>query len=497
MSRPNVLLVVLDSVRAKNVGLYGHHRDTTPFLSSYADSATTYRQARSPGIHSVASHASLWTGAAVEEHGITRHEDRLRPETTVWEELSDLGYRTGIFTVNSVLAHASNLTDPFDHTMTQTFSGSSNKPFPDARGPTDSATHDGIAGNLKRALWDEYPVRSLFNGAHHLYQKRRGSAEGTPDSGELIDGFLGWAAGANDDGADDGGANDDGADDGGADDRPWAACLNLMDAHFPYDPAERYDRWGGESLRTLHAEFEKPPANEFVRGRPWWQLEAFEHLYDGAIRQLDAHLKGLFEGLDDAGVHEETLVVLTSDHGEGFGEISRLTGRTRLVDHSWGIHEVLTHVPLVVSYPGQTDPATVDAPATLSAFPDTVRAAVDGSASRDSFVPEGPVVASTERLLPEHDGIFDGSTEAATEYYGPWRAVYERSGDHTMKYAVRGEDTLALRIRDAQEATPVGRDGSKRVEDAFAALEPTDLKGDAGTVEADVEDRLADLGYLR
>ncbi|WP_181692699.1 sulfatase-like hydrolase/transferase [Natronomonas sp. LN261] len=481
MSRPNVLLVVLDSVRAKNVGLYGHHRDTTPFLSSYADGATTYRQARSPGIHSVASHASLWTGAAVEEHGITRHEDRLRPETTVWEELSALGYRTGVFTVNSVLAHASNLTDPFDHAMTQTFSGSSNKPFPGARGPTDSATHDGIAGNLERALRDEYPLRSLYNGAYHLYQKRRGSAEGTPDSGQLIDGFLGWATGNGD----------------GADDRPWAACLNLMDAHFPYDPAERYDRWGGETLRTLHAEFEKPPANEFVRGRPWWQLEAFEHLYDGAIRQLDAHLEGLFEGLEDAGVHEETLVVLTSDHGEGFGEISRLTGRTRLVDHSWGIHEVLTHVPLVVSYPGQTDPVTVDAPATLAAFPDTVRAALDGSASRDSFVPEGPVVASTERLLTEHDGIFEGSTEAATDYYGPWRAVYERSGDHTMKYAVRGEDALALRIRDAREAIPVDRDGSKRVEDAFAALESMDLRGDAGTVEADVEDRLADLGYLR
>ena len=40
MSRPNVLLVVLDSVRAKNAGLYGHHRETTPFLSAYADGAT-------------------------------------------------------------------------------------------------------------------------------------------------------------------------------------------------------------------------------------------------------------------------------------------------------------------------------------------------------------------------------------------------------------------------------------------------------------------------
>lgn len=487
MNRPNVLLVVLDSVRAKNVGLYGHHRETTPFLSSYADGATTYRQARSPGIHSVASHASVWTGAAVEEHGVTRHEDRLRPDTTIWEELSAAGYRTGIFTVNSVLAHASNLTEPFDHVTTQTFSGSSNKPFPDACGPTDSATHDGVAGNLKRSLRDDRPVKSLFNCAHHLYEKRRGSLEEAPDSGQLIDAFLEWTTGDGDLGVGGGPEND----------RPWAACLNLMDAHFPYEPAEKHDLWGGETLRALHAEFEKPPANEFVQGRPWWQLEAFEHLYDGAIRQADAHLKHLLGRLERAGVHEETLVVITSDHGEGFGEVSHLTGRTRLVDHSWGLHEVLAHVPLVVKYPGQTAPATVKAPATLSAFPDTVRAALEGSASRDSFVPDGPVVASTERLLAEHDGIFEGSDEAATDYHGPWRAVYERTGDDTTKYAARGEDALTLRIRDAQEAIPVDRTGSERVEEAFSTLEPMDLKGDSGTVEADVEDRLADLGYLR
>lgn len=487
MSRPNVLLVVLDSVRAKNVGLYEHHHETTPFLSSYADGATTYLQARAPGIHSVASHASLWTGAAVEEHGMTRHEDRLRPDTTIWEELSTVGYRTGIFTINSVLSHASNLTDPFDHAETQTFSGSSSKLFSDARGPTDSVTHDGITGNIQRSLRDDRPVKSLFNCAHHLYEKRRGSLEKAPDSGQLIDSFLQWATNDGDTDVESGARNN----------RPWAACLNLMDAHFPYEPAEKYDLWGGEMLRTLHAELKKPPANEFVQERPWWQLEAFEHLYDGAIRQADAHLKRLLKGLKHAGVHEETLVVITSDHGEGFGEISRLTDRTLLVDHSWGVHEVLTHVPLVVKYPGQTTPTTVEAPATLSAFPDTVRTTIEDSESRDSFAPERPVVTSTERLLPEHNDIFSDSDEAATNYYGPWRAVYERTGDDTRKYAARGEDAITLRIHDAQEAISIDRTGSERVKEAFAALNPKDLKDDAGTVESEIEDHLADLGYLR
>ncbi|GAA0511121.1 Arylsulfatase A [Halorubrum aquaticum] len=477
MRRPNVLLVVLDSLRARNVGLHGHHRETMPFLSEYADGATTYRQARAPGIHSVASHASLWTGTAVAEHGITRHADRLRAGTTIWEELAENGYRTGVFTVNSVVAHASNLVEPFDHVETDEFSDSVEKPFPDAHSPTDIASHEGIVGNLVRSLRDDTPIKSLLNAADHLYRKQRGRLEPTLDSEKLIERFLEWQAESDD---------------------PWAACLNLMDAHFPYEPAEEYDQWGDDELRSLHDGFDKPPANEFVQGRPWWQLEAFENLYDGTILELDAHLERIVAGLKRADAHDDTLVVITSDHGEGFGEISRLTGRTRMVDHSWGIHEVVTHVPLVVKYPRQTDPITVDEPATLTAFPETVRAAFDGTCSRDSFAPEGPVVASTERLLEDHADVFDDSDEPVSAYHGPWRAVYEGSdnGD-VIKYATHGDDAIMLRIRSAQDYIPINRTDVETVDQVFDSLEPINMDGGSGTVSEATEDRLSDLGYLR
>ncbi|MFC5134564.1 MULTISPECIES: sulfatase-like hydrolase/transferase [Haloferacaceae] len=477
MALPNVLLVVLDSVRARNVGLYGYHRETTPFLSTYSDRATVYRQARSPGIHSVASHASLWTGAEVVEHQATRHTDGIQPEKTIWGELAENGYRTGIFTVNSVVAHASNLVEPFHLVETDDFSDSAGKPFPDAHGPTDVAAHEGVAGNLARSLQDDAPVRSFLNAVDHLYRKQRGRLETNLDSETLIERFLEWEADV---------------------DGPWAACLNLMDSHFPYEPAEEHDKWSDDTLGSLHDGFEKPPANEFVQGRPWWQLEAFKSLYDGTIRELDAHLERIVTGLKRADVHDETLVVITSDHGEGFGEISRLTGRTRLVDHSWGIHEVVTHVPLVVKYPRQTDPTTIKEPATITGFPDSVRATLEGSCPRDSFVPDGPVIAYTERLLADHADVFDDSDEPVTAYYGPWRAVYESSdnGD-VVKYAGHGNNALTLRVRNAQDAILVDRTGSEMIDRVFDTFEPVDIRQEPGDISEKTEERLSDLGYIR
>lgn len=479
MADVNVLLLVLDSVRARNASLHGYHRQTTPFLESYHDCATVYRQARSPGIHSVASHASIWTGAHVEQHQVKRHEETLREGTTVWESLADRGYRTGIFTTNPVVAHSSNLADAFEEQFTDDFVDNKAKLFADAHSPADVVRHEGITGNLRRCLTDEKPFRSLLNSTHHFYRKIKGNASASMADADLVDEFLIWA-------------------DEPRSEQPWAACINLMDAHFPYEPSPEFDLWGGEELRALHGDLTKPPANEFIRGRPWWQLEAFEHLYDGAIRQVDNHVRRVVSGIEDLGMHDDTLVVITSDHGEGFGERSALNGRTRLVDHSWGIDEVLTHVPLVVKYPNQSESRTVEGLASLVEFPRAVGEAIDGSAEPESFVPNEPVVASTDRLLKADDGIFEGSTESTKDYYGPWRAVYEKSGGDIRKYATRDGEAVVERIDNAESSTVVEHGGADVVEKTFRRLSPRNLKGSTQqAVSTEVENRLAELGYLR
>ncbi len=67
----NILLLIMDSVQAKNTSLHNHVNDTTPFLSELSNSATTYNQARAPSFFSLPSHASMFSGLHAVEHGAT------------------------------------------------------------------------------------------------------------------------------------------------------------------------------------------------------------------------------------------------------------------------------------------------------------------------------------------------------------------------------------------------------------------------------------------
>ena len=114
---PNVLLVVLDSVRAANCSLYGAARETTPYLSRLTDESTVYTQARAPSNWSLPSHVSLFTGLDVHVHRVTVH-DRLRAGHTVFEALAADGYATGLFSENGFLTgRDAGPADPFETTV--------------------------------------------------------------------------------------------------------------------------------------------------------------------------------------------------------------------------------------------------------------------------------------------------------------------------------------------------------------------------------------------
>jgi arylsulfatase A-like enzyme len=118
-------------------------------------------------------------------------------------------------------------------------------------------------------------------------------------------------------------------------DGQWAACLNLMDAHSPYVPSPEHDIWGGDLLQDLRDNIPHNPLSaEFLRGRPWGQLRALEALYDGCIHQLDQSIARLVDALRLRDELNDTLLIITSDHGEAFGERSRLVPHTRLLLHA-------------------------------------------------------------------------------------------------------------------------------------------------------------------
>lgn len=113
--RPNVLFVVLDTVRADHLSTYGYNRDTSPFLSRLAKDSALFENATAPAVTSLPAHASLFTGffpsrtSAHEEHPVLNS-----PAPTLAEILSSAGYQTHAVTANPHIDRALGLGRGFD-----------------------------------------------------------------------------------------------------------------------------------------------------------------------------------------------------------------------------------------------------------------------------------------------------------------------------------------------------------------------------------------------
>ena len=426
---PNVLLIVLDSVRARNCSLYGYERETTPFLRSFADRATVYTQARAPSNWSLPSHVSLFTGFETHEHRVTVH-DRLRPGNTVFDALADNGYETGLFTENGfVAAHDVGLYEAFETVRT---------------------------------------VPEAYDGRYDTTSSNPG-----PDGFYYADAFTSWL-----------------------DDRdgPWAACVNLMDAHRPFEPRAEFDRWDDDQAREIQRSLPVRWEWAFHGGeRSFEELDALESLYDGGIRQDDAIVQDIIGTLERRGLFSETLVVICGDHGDGFGERGLLPGEPRAVSHIVPMSESLLHVPLVVSAPGQTDPRRIDRPAALTAFPDVALGRVDRS---DGFATD-TVYATKQPVTGNLRERFERACDRVEPYTATSRAVYVADSEHpgsVEKWYRWGLTATACRIPEAGavELGPAIDPGA--VDAAFGPKAPDRTDGPVASTPEEIREPLEGQG---
>ncbi|QFU82307.1 sulfatase-like hydrolase/transferase [Natronorubrum aibiense] len=473
MGQPNVLLVVLDSVRAKNTSLHNYPIKTTPNIDAFAEKATYYEQARAPGIHSIASHASIFSGYEVEEHKLFEHEAKLDDDASIWPELvEDYNYSTGLFTPNVVVSEASNLADHFQYTagpkrLTHPETGLTLRDF-----EGEVSTKEFI----KEAIRHEKPIRSLTNGLS--YKLRNYNSQSHNPEAEQAEVYLSEFFNWND-----------------RQDGPWAACINLMDAHYPYVAQPEFRLYDDKKLRSLLDYFEGAMSQQVLSDGSWWALATLEYLYDECIRQVDAAVKSLINELKRRNQYDNTLIVVTSDHGEAFGEYSQVSPSVRLCDHSWGIHEVQTHVPLVVKHPNQTEGKQIQKPASLVEFPNVIRQTLTNKET-PSFVPESESVLSSTYRVPESDGLLPSNVEKSN-YIGPWRAVYKECESGIVKQATHGDDGATIHINTAQESCVESRTYPTEVDEIFSTL--TDARVNIGSkqTDSDVEEHLEALGYMR
>lgn len=481
MSDPNVLFVILDSVRAKNCSLHGHKNETTPFLEDFAKESVNFKHARSPSIHSISSHASMFTGLDVEEHQVTNHGSNLNSNSTIWMRLSkNKGYSTALFTPNVVITESSNLGDSFDFVSGP--KRTTNKSlFESGLSPDKLDYSPTYSEYLNECLNSNAPIRSAINGISNLVQSSVSHDPSTEHGSIYVNELMEWIDST---------------------ESQWAACLNLMDAHYPYVPSSDHDLWAGPELKSISQGLQDGPlVQKFPAKKPWGQLESLEPLYDGCIHEVDSIVESLISDLKDRHLLEDTLVIITSDHGEGFGEQSHLNTDVRLIDHNWGIHEALTHVPLVVNDTAHDQHRVVDDVVSLTNLPELIWNEVTNGEGIESFVSSrDEVLSSTVRVEPPGE-LFEMEGRVLDAHYGPWRALYKNTENGVKKFATRGDpvqDHIIMNIADAQKQIITDEKNPKKVTSIFENLSRSDVSEDSyeDDIDGSTKSRLEDLGYI-
>lgn len=498
MTRPNVLLVVLDAVRSDHTSLGGHDRPTTPALEQFADRATYYEWAYAPSNWSLPSHASLFTGYDVPEHRATVQYDTIEPGHTIWERLrDDHDYDTGVFSQNEfITADEYGLARGFETVVDRQFPRKVR--FPAATDPFSfGSPNPPFAEYLRRSFAEGKPLRSLANYLTFRlenyvlrHEQKRPWLPELPARPQYrspamahTETFLDWV-----------------------DDRdgPWGACLNFMDANTVYYPWAGASYWGGTIQDIVSSEIDHLRWDFYSGRQPWWKLRALEPRYDGGIRRADAALDRLLEALEGRDVLDDTLVVVTSDHGEGLADRSRVRPGFRIASHFTGLHEGLLRVPLVVRAPGQDDPETVRTPVSLSRFPDVVDRALAGDAITDAFASGEPVVAAADHdrlykyvVANEEWGLADYEGDIdVSRFTGRGRVVYEESDGVVHKHATWGEDAATVRLDGACEVVESdAREGVATTFDRFADRGVRENTDELASVDEETLERLRNLGY--
>lgn len=302
---PNVVLIVLDSVRRDHLSCYGYGRPTTPNIDGLAREGVLFARAYSTSCWTIPSHASLFTGLYPSQHRAdfdTKWLESDRP--TLAERLGRRGYDTACITANGYVSHNTNLDEGFGLTVD--------------------------VGRLRggpRGFWPR-AVRSL----HRRWRNWRAADRGTRRATELACRWLRERDTS----------------------RPFFLFMNFMDCHLPYwlrGPA-RYRFVQDEDRGRVDA----VPQDPFACMAGALSLSPrdvadLERLYDGALCYMDAHVGRIDRALGDSGLRERTVFIVTSDHGESFGEHG-------LFDHQYGLYENLISVPLVVRGLPGVEPGT-------------------------------------------------------------------------------------------------------------------------------------------
>jgi len=346
--RPNVILVIIDTLRADRLGYTGYGEEISPNIDTLAGESVAFDNAVTPIPMTSPSHASIFTSLYTKHHKIYRNGMSLNVRQRVLAELlQQNGYTTAGF-ISVVLLNKGRLFNrgfDFYSDVPVKYVGTMKK----SRGKVPPEKTDaGAQGHLE----DDF--KEYFGDPEHRRQKRKAKlvetrlarAVSNQRTGEkTMDKVLDWLD--------------------VREENPFFLWVHLYDPHWPYLPDEKYVRgieknpkkWEdlnfrvnrltrkSEAQRLSEAAKKKKP-DTFDVALDEKDKKIINALYDGEIRYVDGQIERLLSYLKEHDLYEGSVIIFMSDHGEMLGEIDDIYGHFRY------LYQGAVKIPLLIKFPG-------------------------------------------------------------------------------------------------------------------------------------------------
>jgi len=522
--RPDIVFIVLDTLRADRLSCYGHPAETTPHLDAFAEKGVLFEHAISPAQWTIPAHGSLFTGEQPSAHGTTQIFDKHSAAyPTLAEHLSAGGYRTAGFCNNPLLGIVEN---DLDRGFQEFYNYGGVLPNrPDTSGRRADRFQRAKTWLQKQISRFNGPIQSVFTRDSALLNfvlqpwlvamwERNINFKG--NTHQSIQDVLATLSRHHD----------------REDRQPIFVYLNLMETHLPFRvppsfsrkfaPTYHHDREARAFLRAFNYrtyDWIAPVTKPFTEA----QHRVLNEMYNAEVAYEDHLLQSLLSRLDQPAIRDNTMVIIASDHGEGLDH-------HHYIGHSLVVYEDLLRVPLIVRYPpgfpeGQRVDKTVstrrifhtileaagvepqrmaDDRATTDAARQSLRNSLNGQTTVQDPVwaeayPPITLVQLIEQRNPEAVHLFGCRSIRRTIYEGSHKLVtiddapselFDVSTDPAeLENRIAAQPELAARLhRKLEELVTLAKSrGTQHLSDRFQAQ----LAGDK-----QLSERLRRLGYI-
>ena len=436
-----VVLIVADTLRADALTCYGGQGKSTPAIDALAGESVLFEKAYAPAPWTIASLGSIMTGLSPLVHNITEIDSNL-PDAfdTLAERMRDEGYLTWAIGSN-LLVRRRNL-------------------------------EQGFTG------FDFFPRRADRSGAGMvLAELMPGHFTCDASTSDITDRTIDWL-----------GKNGD---------QDFFLWVHYFDPHEPYAPPAEFLP-PGQPPTGMATSF-----SELVDVRGGWrrlsqpQRKWARALYDSEVSYVDANVGRLLADLQQKGLYEDSLIILTSDHGEEFWEHDGF-------DHGHSLYNELLWVPLIVKLPGSITAGRVTEPVSLESIMPTVLDLSKVQYARE-HLSAGSLAAYFED--PEASGRAEPIIGSAVVLYEEQESVLFDDIKYIRRLASGKEELYDLEF-DPGETRSILSAAQDKAAAARAILRKRHVEadrlqkhyqttGEQTAMDSDTAERLRALGYVR